>query len=437
MFQLLVGVLDGDLPVEVQFLEQFGAVHVSAHEAVREAVDVVVTHDCFAVVHLPKTVELRGVHTGLSELADLGFDGLRHPLRVSRTAFEDDRRVTGTGEVLIAEARVDEPFAKKALVEFAGLPSHDVHEEVREDPLLHVADGRLVGLLEAERESGDGDGEFLGDGRPHDVCRLALVGTLHKDFGRLLQTVVADGEDVVHGHVAGTGQDHVVQVVKALIALVQKVCRDVGDGLLGAGDVDLHRVFVVEGLEQVEEDLPARLVEVHADLLPDDALFLLHRCLREVGVLDEVEEDLEVLLEVGRAGEEVTGAVEGRVCVGAGTGLREPFEGIQFFAFKEFVLEEVGRAPGQDLLFPAFDLQRVVDGTEIGPDDRIGGRITGFRVDEDSESGLMVDFIIGVAQKVVSVFDDVRHLSPPPRRLPYRCPSGGTPCRVKCCSPSR
>ena len=210
-----------------------------------------------------------------------------------------------------------------------------------------------------------------------------------------------------------------------------------GDGLLRPGDVDLHGVLVVKRAEQVEEDLPARLVEVHADLLPDDALLLLHRLLGEVGVLDEVEEDLEVLPEVGRAGEQVTGAVEGRVGVGAGAGLREPFEGIQFFTFKKFVFEEVGRAPGQDLLFPAFDLQRVVDGAVIGPDDRVGGRITGFRIDEDGESRLVADLVVGVAQQVVFMLDDVCHVSPPPRRRRHRCPSGGTPCRASCCLPSR
>ena len=292
-------------------------------------------------------------------------------------------------------------------------------------------------LLEPQREGGDGDGEFLGDGRPHDLRRFPLVGPLHEDFRSLLKRAVADGEDFVHGHVAGAGQHHVVQIVEALVAFVEQVGRNVRDGLLRAGDVDFDRVLVVQALEQVEEDLPARLVEVHADLLPDDALFLLHRLLGEVRVLDKVEEDLEVLPEVGRTGEQVTGAVEGRVGVGAGAGLREPFEGIQFFTFKEFVFKEVSRAPGQDLFFPAFDLQCVVDGPVVGPDDRVGGRITGFRVDQDGEAGLVADLVIGVAQKLISVFDDVCHVSPPPRRRRSRCPSEGTPCRARCCSPSR
>ena len=53
---------------------------------------------------------------------------------------------------------------------------------------------------------------------------------------------------------------------------------------------------VVEVLQHVEEYPPAGIVVIHADLLSDDALFLCHALRREVGGLDEGEEDVQRFL---------------------------------------------------------------------------------------------------------------------------------------------
>ena len=293
-----------------------------------------------------------------------------------------------------------------------------------------------MSLLEPQRERGDGDGEFLVCHRSDDFFRLSFVGPFHENFLVFPETAVANRQDLFYCDVSGHCQSHVVEVIEVLITAVKKVCRNVGDGLFCPGNVHPDRVPHIESFQKVEKHLPARVVEVHADLLPDDALLLLHGRFREVGVLDEVEEDLQVFLEMRGAGKEVTGPVEAGVGVGAGTGLREPLKGVEFFTFKEFMFEEMGRAPGQLFLFSAPDFEGVVDGPVIGPDDGIGSGIPGFRVDENGKAGVVENFVIGVPQEGVFMWDDLCHVSPPPRHR-SRSPSEGRPCPGSHCLPYR
>lgn len=104
--------------------------------------------------------------------------------------------------------------------------------------------------------------------------------------------------------------------VERLVAGVEGIGGDVGDGLLGAGDGHPDGVVVKQALHQAVEHLVLRVVLHHADLLSDDALLLVHALLGEVGDGHKGQEDFQVIIELLRALEEIAG--DGRAGEGVG-----------------------------------------------------------------------------------------------------------------------
>jgi len=92
------------------------------------------------------------------------------------------------------------------------------------------------------------------------------------------------------GEVSRHRKHHIVQVIEIVVALVQQIGGDVGDGLHRSGNVDPHRMLLVQGLQQIELPPPSGVVVVHLDLLADDALLLLHGLGGEIGLLDEIQQ---------------------------------------------------------------------------------------------------------------------------------------------------
>ena len=119
--------------------------------------------------------------------------------------------------------------------------------------------------------------------------RLGDMGTLHGDGSCRLEDLITEAQSGVRIEVARYRQHHVVQVVEAVIAAIEQVGVDPGDGLHGTGDVDAQRMLLIERTEQVEVHLPVGVIVIHADLLPDDALFLGNRSLGEIGLGDKLQ----------------------------------------------------------------------------------------------------------------------------------------------------
>ena len=91
------------------------------------------------------------------------------------------------------------------------------------------------------------------------------------------------------------------------MAIVQRLCRDLTDTFHAAGDRRAGGTVVIQPLHQLLIALPLGIVLDHADLLPDDALLLLHRLVGKIGYGDEGQQNLQVLIELLRGAEIVTG----------------------------------------------------------------------------------------------------------------------------------
>ena len=176
-----------------------------------------------------------------------------------------------------------------------------------------------------------------------------------------------------------------------MVAPVQQVGGDFCNGFGGAGDVQTHRVYVVDGPQEVKEGAPAGVVVVHPDFLADDALLLLHRLRGEVGAGDEIQEDFQGLPEIAGAAEEIGGAVEGGEGVGGGAGLGVLGEGVSVVALEHLVLQKVGDAGGDlhKILLP-LGLKGGVDASHLGGEHGVSGGVSLHGTEEDGETAGML-----------------------------------------------
>ena len=116
-------------------------------------------------------------------------------------------------------------------------------------------------------------------------------------------------------------QHHVGRVIERLVAGVQSLLRDVGDGFHRAGHAGADGVMLIQGAQQIDEHRPVGVVLDHADLLADDPPLLLHALPGEIGDRDEGEQGPQIFLEMLGglkivAGDGVAGEGVGRGSVG-------------------------------------------------------------------------------------------------------------------------
>ncbi len=307
---------------------------------------------------------------------------------------------------LVDQAGVQQPAEKRGCV-----GGQRLQQDIRLGNLLGRRPSGSARLLKAELEQRNRDGHFLLRPRFHDVLRLRLENPLHMVRGvRGLQHFVTHLQHAVRLHVPRDAQDHVVQVVKGPVAAVQKLRRDFGDAVGRARNVDFDRVRVVKRPQQVEQHAPLRVVVVHPDFLPDDALFLLHGLLRKIGGLDEIQQDFERLVDVGRAGKQKAGHVEGGIGVGGGPGLGKARERVALGALEQLVLQIMGDAV-RDLLRLAAggSPEAVVDGAVLRAEYRIGRAVLRLWINQDFQARGMTDLVIGVARPFAFDFPNPVH----------------------------
>ena len=137
------------------------------------------------------------------------------------------------------------------------------------------------------------------------------------------------------------------------------------NALLAARNGHAHRMIAVQALIRADEHLPIGCVLYHADLLIDNAAFLLHVFIREVRREHEFKQNLQILLKPVGAGKVIrrhSVACEGvRTCTGAG----EFLQCIAVLILEHLMLKEVRNA--RRCVIPlALKGERCVHRTEIG-----------------------------------------------------------------------
>ena len=244
-------------------------------------------------------------------------------------------------------------------------------------------------LLKADVEQGGGHRHLvLHVGLSHGGGLVDGIVVGHPLLGGL-QQAVAGVHHLVGGDATGHHQAHIVQVIVAIITAVQQFGSDLGDGLHGAGDVHADGVLVEQTLQHIEQHAAVGLVLAHTDLLTDDALLLLHRLLGEVGVLHELQQNLQAGQDILGGVEHIGGAVKGGVGVGAGAGLRKLTEGVALLALEQLVLQVVGDALGHLLHAAVGGGQHVVHRAVFGGEHRVDGGSLGLRPHHDTQAALV------------------------------------------------
>ena len=124
-------------------------------------------------------------------------------------------------------------------------------------------------------------------------------------------------------------------------------------------------MVAVQTLVRADEHLPAGCVLYHADLLIDNAAFLLHVFVRKVRREHEFEQNLQIFLKPVGAGEVVRRHGVARKRIRACTGTGEFLERIAVLVLEHLVLEEVRHAC-RCVVPLASKGERCVHRTEIG-----------------------------------------------------------------------
>ena len=197
-----------------------------------------------------------------------------------------------------------------------------------------------------------------------------------------------------------------MQIVEGVVAAVEQLGVDLCNRLDAACDVHLYTVVLVQALQKVEHHPPARVVLVHSDFLPDDALLLLHCFLGEIRMGHAIQQDFQRLLESVGAGKKVTGLVKAGKSIGRSTRLCIFFKGIALFAFKHLVLQIVGnplRHLDKVRILPA--LKAGVDGTVLSRKHGVCGGKSLHRIQQHSQARGMLHPQIFFRQS--AVLDDL------------------------------
>ena len=198
------------------------------------------------------------------------------------------------------------------------------------------------------------------------------------------------------------------------MAGVEGVGGDVGDGLPAARHREADGMVLVQAGEQVDEDLPLRVVLDHLDLLADDALLLLHALGGEPGDRDKGEEGLQILLKLLGALKIVPG--DGRAGEGVGRGAvgRQILKGIALLGVEHLVLQKMGHTGG-GLLPGPVQLKAHIHPAVVGGEEGEGLAEAGLYIHINGQAILEPGVEEGLSHPGIDRFFHVHHAS-----LPFR-----------------
>ena len=256
------------------------------------------------------------------------------------------------------------------------------------------------GLFHAELEHRARHGQLFFDEWLHDGIGLLFKNAFHLNGLALFQHFVAQREDFLLRTVAADAQCHVVEVIERVVAAVKVLRGDFRNALHRARNVVLDRVRVVHGTQQVEHHAPLRVIVIHFDLLADDAELFFNGLFCKIRGLHKVEQNLQRLLCVFRAGEQVARRLKGRIRVCGSADLGIAAECVAVFAFKKLVLQKMRDARGCRLcliLVAAF--KDLIDGAVARAKHRIRTAHFRFRVYKHGQAACVFDAAIAVPKK--------------------------------------
>ena len=139
-----------------------------------------------------------------------------------------------------------------------------------------------------------------------------------------------------------------MKIVEGVVALVKQVGVYLCNRFHSACNVYADGVVAIHRAKQIEKATPGGVVVIHFNFLTDYALLLLHRLLGEIGMADEVEENVKVFVKSVGAGKEVAGAVKGGVGICRCTRFCKALKGVKLLAFEKLVLKKMCNTVGKN-----------------------------------------------------------------------------------------
>ena len=158
---------------------------------------------------------------------------------------------------------------------------------------------------------------------------------------------VGDGKYRFGIYVTAYDERHIRELIKALVATVQKLGRDLADRGNRAADVAAHTMMLVHRLQKPIKATVGRIVVVHAYFLGNNANLGLHRFFWKIRVSDKIKKLAERFLEAIGTAEQICRFVERGVGIGVGAVFRKALESIaSVLRHKELMLQKVRDAVG-------------------------------------------------------------------------------------------
>ena len=282
------------------------------------------------------------------------------------------------GAVVVADekALVDEPLVIELGVQGAGLADEQIACQVAQQLQTQVLLALRVGrALEAQHEVAGRDRHLLHTLRLRRGLRFRLAPVLFRHLLPFLRQQQTGGlRHPLRVHVADDAQGHVAGLVEGIVALVEGFGGDVGDGLPAPGQGDAQGVVLVQRPLEVLVHPPGGVVFYHLNLLPDDALLLVHALLGEIALRDKGEQGAQVLLEPLGAVKIVSRHGRRREGVGRGAVGGEFLQGVALLGVEHLVFQKM-RHPRRGLLPHAVLAEADVHAAVAGGEEGVGFQV--------------------------------------------------------------
>ena len=164
----------------------------------------------------------------------------------------------------------------------------------------------------------------------------------HRRGRRLGQHFPGNVRHLLGINISRHAQHHISGPVKGPMALIQGVRRDAGDRLHRPCYPVSHGMADVHGFQQTIVHLVVRVVLAHADLLRDDALFLINALWRKPGNRHKGQQHTQVFLKAPHAVKIIARHGRGGKSIGIHPVGSHALKGVAILCVKGFVLQEVG-----------------------------------------------------------------------------------------------
>ncbi len=145
-------------------------------------------------------------------------------------------------------------------------------------------------------------------------------------------------------HVPHHRQNHVFRCVERLVAVIQRLGRNLANALHTARDVSLRGVVVIQRPHHSGINPPVGIILNHPDFLRDNALLLFNALVRKIWDRDKGQQNFQIFLKLLRGVEVIPRHGVGGKRVGLRPVFRQILKRIALLGVKHLVLQIVGDA---------------------------------------------------------------------------------------------